>query len=99
MSSTSKPLNRRALLARLGLAAGAAYVAPSLTSIGMARASGASGGSGPSGGSWGGSRNSGPSGWSGPSRSSRHSRNSRSSRGGRGRTDAQAPAWLRRMFP
>ena len=40
---------RRALLLRLGLATGAAYVAPALTSLGLARASGSSGASVPSG--------------------------------------------------
>ncbi len=41
-------LRRRAFLRQLGLLGGAAYVAPALTSLGVARASGASGASGPS---------------------------------------------------
>ncbi|MDQ1847278.1 S8 family serine peptidase [Gemmobacter fulvus] len=48
-------LRRRALLQRIGLASGLAYVAPVLTTLGVARASGASGGSG-GGGRGGGSR-------------------------------------------
>jgi hypothetical protein len=44
-------LARRQLLRRIGLASGLAYVAPALTSLGIARASGGSGGSGPGGGS------------------------------------------------
>lgn len=40
---------RRALLRRIGLASGLAYVAPGLTGLGVARASEASGSSGPSG--------------------------------------------------
>lgn len=58
---------RRRLLARLGLAAGAAYAAPALTLMGRARASGASGGgsgasaaSGPAGGGSSSSRPSAP---------------------------------------
>ncbi|MFN7225568.1 MAG: hypothetical protein ACK4MS_16285 [Paracoccaceae bacterium] len=40
--ATKKLISRRALLARIGLAAGAAYVAPTLAGLNAARASGAS---------------------------------------------------------
>ena len=56
---------RRRLLQRIGLAGTVAYVAPALTALGMAHASGGGGGSGGRGGSSG----SGP-GFSGPSRGS-----------------------------
>lgn len=79
-SKTEVNISRRHLLARVGLAAGAAYMAPVMMGLNAARASGASGGnsgasggnSGASGGNSGASRGgSGPSrGSSGPSRSS-----------------------------
>ena len=48
---TDKTISRRAMLLRMGLLAGAVYAAPSVTTLGAARASGASGGgSGASGG-------------------------------------------------
>ncbi|MDP2083436.1 MAG: S8 family serine peptidase [Pseudotabrizicola sp.] len=50
MDSDSTPkTTRRALLRRIGLAAGLSYVAPGLSALGVARASGSSGPSGPSG--------------------------------------------------
>ncbi|MFE3838393.1 hypothetical protein ABNX41_15055, partial [Rhodobacteraceae bacterium PA1-206B] len=50
MTKSNAP-TRRQLLARLGLASGLAYVMPSLSGIGVARASGSGGGSGASAGS------------------------------------------------
>jgi hypothetical protein len=48
---TDKTVSRRAMLLRMGLLVGAVYAAPSVTTLGAARASGASGGgSGASGG-------------------------------------------------
>lgn len=48
---SDKTISRRAMLLRMGLLAGAVYAAPSVTTLGAARASGASGGgSGASGG-------------------------------------------------
>jgi hypothetical protein len=67
-------LTRRKLLGRVGLAAGAAYVAPVMMHLNAAHASGGSRGSG--GGRAGGGGRSG----SGPSRGSRASRGSRGSR-------------------
>lgn len=58
-------LSRRQVLARLGLAASVAYVAPALLTLSEAKASGASGGGGGTGGDSadaGGSSASGPSG-------------------------------------
>lgn len=83
-------LNRRALLARVGLLAGAAYVAPTLVGLNAAHASGASRGGNSRGGNSGPSRgrNSGPSRGhnSGPSRGRNsgpsRGRNSRPSQGG-----------------
>ncbi|MCU0907590.1 MAG: hypothetical protein MUF73_09125 [Rhodobacteraceae bacterium] len=99
MSTTGKPIARRQLLARIGLAAGAAYVAPSLTTLGMARASGASGGSGASAVS----RQSSPSRQSRQSGPSRQSRASRPSGPGRGdwtgsQQVGEVPVWVRRML-
>ena len=62
-----KMLSRRNLLMKIGLAAGAAYVAPSLAGFDIARASGASAGSGP-GGSGGNGGGGGSRGGSAPSR-------------------------------
>jgi hypothetical protein len=97
-STTSTVLTRRRLLTRVGLAAGAAYMAPAMVGLNAARASGVSGGSSgasrsaasaPSRG------NSGPSrgGNSGPSRSG----NSGPSRPRRRNVD-ETPRWLRRLF-
>ena len=98
----SDVLTRRRLLARVGLAAGAAYVAPVMMGLNAAHASGASGGN--SGGNSGASRggNSAPS----RSRASAPSRGtSAPSRGrasgpsrARGRAGSDVPAWLRRMM-
>jgi hypothetical protein len=72
MAQDDMQISRRNLLMKLGLAATAAYVAPTLVGLDVARAStGSSGGSGSA---------SGASGASGPSRSSGPSRNSRPSR-------------------
>lgn len=81
----TKAISRRAMLRRLGLAAGAAYVAPAMVGFNAAHASGASGASGGSGRGRGGSgaSRSGPS-RSGPSRS-------RPSRGRTGRSGASRP--------
>lgn len=69
-------LTRRKLLGRVGLAAGAAYVAPVMMHLNAAHASGGSRGSGGGRGGAGGGGRSG----SGPSRGSRASRGSRGSR-------------------
>jgi hypothetical protein len=91
-NDTPASLSRRALLRRIGLAAGAIYVAPAMVGLNAAHASGNSGGgnSGASGG-----RSSGASGNSGVSRASRASRGS-GRRGGRGSSDT--PAWVRQML-
>lgn len=82
----SAKITRRAALTRLGLAAGAAYAAPTMVGFNAARASGASGSSGAS-------SNSGPSSGSGPSRSSRPSY------AGRGNSGPSRPHSGRRMTP
>jgi hypothetical protein len=46
---SDKTISRRAMLLRMGLLAGAVYAAPSVTTLGVARASGASAASAPSG--------------------------------------------------
>lgn len=99
MSKASEMMSRRRLLARIGLAAGAVYAAPTLAGLDAAHASGNSGGN--SGGSSGGnSRGSAPSGRGGNrgsvSRNSAPSRARGSSRpnGRRG----QAPQWMRSLF-
>lgn len=89
----TKP-NRRAVLAKLGLAAGAAYVAPAMLSLSPAYASS---GSAPS-------RGSAPSGYSAPSRpsgggggsSSRYSRPSWPANNNRRRLTLQQ--WLNQFF-
>lgn len=111
--NTPNVMSRRRLLARVGLIAGAAYVAPTMMGLNAAHASGASGGnsggnSGASGGNSGPSNsNSGPSrSNSGPSRSnSGPSRNNsgpsrgRNSRPSRGRGNGNdMPLWLRRLM-
>ena len=101
---TSNPMTRRRLLARVGLAAGAVYVAPAMIGLDAAHASGNSGNSGASGGSSGASGgNSGVS-RSGSSRAS-NGRNSGRSRGGKsrpsrsgGRNGDDLPIWLRRLL-
>lgn len=99
--STSNVLTRRRLLARVGLAAGAAYMAPAMVGLNAAHASGNSGGSGGSSGPSRG-RSSGPSRSrpSGPSRSrpSGPSRNRARASRGRRRTDRDTPLWLRRLM-
>lgn len=81
-STTSTVLTRRRLLTRVGLAAGAAYMAPAMVGLNAARASGGSGGN--SGASR--STASAPSrGNSGPSRPRR-------------RNGDDTPRWLRRML-
>lgn len=104
--NTANPMTRRRLLARVGLVAGAAYVAPTMIGLNAAHASGNSGGSsGASGGNSGASR-SGVSrasrgGSSGPSRGrnsgASRGRTSRPSRNGRGNGD-DLPRWLRRLL-
>lgn len=95
--STANLMTRRRLFARVGLAAGAVYVAPTIIGLNAAHASGNSGASGASGGTSGASRssNSGASrsGTSGVSRG----RNSRPSRSGQGNGN-NLPLWLRRML-
>ena len=81
-STTSTVLTRRRLLTRVGLAAGAAYMAPAMVGLNAARASGGSGGN--SGASR--STASAPSrGNSGPSRPRR-------------RNGDDTPRWLHRML-
>lgn len=100
--STANTLTRRRMLARVGLAAGAAYMAPAMVGLNAAHASGRSGASGGSSGPSN-SRSSGPSRGrsSGPSRG-RSSGASRSRASGpsryRGRTDTETPRWLRRLM-
>jgi len=103
------PMSRRAMLGRLTVAAGAAYVAPAMLSLSQARASSSgasySGGSSYSGGGGGGgggrssysagSRSS----WSGGHTGSGGSGgNSRSSYSGPRRTTGTLAQWWRRMF-
>lgn len=91
--STSNILTRRRLLARVGLAASAAYMAPAMIGLNAAHASGNSGvsrgSSGPSR-----SRPSGPS----RSRPSGPSRNRSGASRGRGRKNTDIPLWLRRLM-
>ncbi len=92
---TDKPdLTRRRLFARLGLAAGTAYVAPVMLHLSPAHASGASRPSGPS-------RASRPSAPSRPSRPSLPSRPSQSARGSYpsrpGSTD-EMPLWMLQLL-
>lgn len=93
MTTNDKPasLSRRAMLRRIGLAAGAIYVAPAMVGLNAAHASGNSGGRN-SGGRSSGGRASGRSGISRPSRASRG--------GGRrgARAEGQTPAWVRQML-
>lgn len=100
MTTNDKPasLSRRALLRRIGLAAGAIYVAPAMVGLNAAHASGNSGG-GNSGGRGSGGGNSGGRS-SGASANSAPSRNSRASRGsGRdSRSGANTPDWVRQML-
>lgn len=94
--SISNVLTRRRMLARLGLAAGAAYVAPAMIGLNAARASGTSGGSGGgSGASRGGSSGASRGGSSAPSRGV----NSGPSRGRRRRNGDDMSALLRRLMP
>jgi hypothetical protein len=99
--STSTVLTRRRLLARVGLAASAAYMAPAMVGLNAARASGASGGN--SGASRGGNSGASRGGRSGASRGG----NSGASRGGssgpsrgrsRGRAGNDVPGWLDRLM-
>lgn len=97
---TKDLIHRRALLVRLGLAAGTAYVAPTLAGMDVARASTGSGGGsgGGSGSRSGGSRGSrsggqsGPSGASGPSRPDRGTQ-SRASGPSRGSSKSRSGNW------
>jgi uncharacterized membrane protein len=77
-ATDTRMLSRRKALARIGLAAGAVYVAPVMMGANAARASGNSGGNS------GNSGNSGPSGNSGNSGPSGNSGNSGNSWGGSG---------------
>lgn len=105
MNSRKDTATRRQMLARLGLAAGAAYVAPTMMGLNAARASGASGASGggnsgPSGSGGGTSSNSGPS-RSGGSNSgnSGPSRNRNGNDSGQTRANAvEMPRWMRQML-
>lgn len=107
--STANLMTRRRMLARVGLAAGAVYVAPTMIGLNAAHASGNSGASGGSSGGSGG--NSGASrsgnssasrsGNSGPSRGRNSGasggRNSRPSRNGKG-NGGSSPRWLRSIL-
>lgn len=102
LANVATPMGRRQMLKTLGLAAGAAYVAPTMLQFGQVRASGGSfsggGSSGPSGGSSGRSTTSNSGGsysaaspfraGSGPSRPRRVVRRRR----------VRPPAFLRRLF-
>ena len=84
----TKMISRRNMLMKLGLAAGAAYVAPTLVGLDVARASSGSSGGGNSGGG-----NSGGSSSSGPSRPSSSGRSSGPSRpSGNGRSSRSTPS-------
>ena len=92
---TPAMLSRRHLLARVGLIAGAAYVAPAMAGFNAARAST---GSGASGGSSGASNSSGPSN-SGPSNSGpSNSGPSRKQRRTNGNNSADLPPWMKRVL-
>lgn len=106
--STSPLMTRRRLLARVGLAASAAYVAPAMIGLNAAHASGNSGASGGNSGASGGNSgasggNSGASsgGNSGASRGGNsgasRGRSSRPSRKRQGNGD-DLPRWLSRML-
>lgn len=103
MSKHEEKLSRRKLLARIGLAAGAVYVAPAMIGLGAASASGVSRVSRASRPSRG-SRPSRPSGPSRPGRSGRH-RISRGSRPSRPYHRGQRPdeawhfqKWMRHLY-
>lgn len=98
-------LSRRALLGRLTVAAGAAYMAPVMLSLSQARASSSGGGSSYSGSSSSAPSYSAPSSssnsYSAPSRpssSGRSSSPSKSSFSGPRRSNMTLEAWWRRMF-
>lgn len=99
--SPANPMTRRRLLARVGLAASAVYVAPTMIGLNAAHASGNSGASGGSSGASGGNSGASRSGNSGASRGGNsgpsRGRNSRPSRNRRGNGD-ELPLWLRRML-
>lgn len=99
--STANLMTRRRLFARVGLAASAAYVAPTMIGLNAAHASGNSGASGGSSGASGGNSGASRGGNSGPSRGrnsgASRGRNSRPSRNGQGNGD-DLPLWLRRML-
>jgi hypothetical protein len=100
---TETSISRRKLLARIGLAAGAVYIAPSVTSLGMAHASAPSAPSRQSRPS----RQTRPTRPTRPSRQSRISRSSGSSNGNNnsrvsrvytsGSIEHDIPGWFRRM--
>lgn len=81
---TKDLINRRGLLMRMGLAAGAVYVAPTLAGLDVARASTGSGG---------GSSASSPSSPSSPSGPSSPSRPDRSKRSDDSKTKSRAEKW------
>ena len=91
-----KPISRRSLLTRAGLAAGALYMAPAMVGLNAAHASTGSGSSS-------GSSSSGPSSSSnsGPSRSGNSSSDSRNSGPSRSsqRVSGETPLWLKKLFP
>ncbi|MFA7432129.1 MAG: hypothetical protein WCZ72_00300 [Gemmobacter sp.] len=88
MSKSEEKLSRRKLLARLGVAAGAAYVAPAMIGFGAASASGVSRFS----------RASRPSRGSRPSRPSGPSRPSRRYRGRRSDEAWHIQNWMRHLY-
>ena len=107
-ATASRPIGRRQMLARLGLAAGAAYMAPAMLSLSQARASGGGSHSGASsysggGGGRGGGRSGGSSysaaGSYGVPRTRRATRSRRSSYSGpRRRLRTRLQPFLRRLF-
>lgn len=98
---TSPLMTRRRLLARVGLAASAAYVAPAMIGLNAAHASGNSGASGGNSGSSGGNSGASSGGNSGASRGGNsgasRGRSSRPSRKRQGNGD-DLPRWLSRIL-
>jgi|GEM_PF-2989752 len=97
---TKALISRRRLLTRVGLAAGAAYIAPAMVGLNAARASGVSGGGSDGSGS---GSSSGPSQSSGPSRSSTSGMSSSSGASSPSRSDGTSggdvPVWLKKILP
>ncbi|MCO5084529.1 MAG: hypothetical protein M9955_23090 [Rhizobiaceae bacterium] len=97
-NETQAGISRRGALMRLGLAAGALYVAPAMLDLNKAHASSGSGGSGGSGGGGGGRGSGGSRGSRGSGAGGRGGRGGARGSGGsgrRGRRSGREPAFLR----